>query len=143
MNRTPAVVSRIEELGGYLALDVDGSIRYRVPKDSPEAQDLLAELREHRKWVTELLRQRGANESNWPPTSQAAERRFGRRHALLFPFIGHKVRTPNGPGTLLQVFADRVTVVLDSQLSNCSFFPPRQIDPVSWELAEEPMRRAG
>jgi hypothetical protein len=97
VNRAPAVVSRIEELGGYLALDVDGSIRYRVPKDSPEAQGLLAELRKHRERVMKLLRQREANESNWPPASRDAERRFGQPHAMLFPFIGRKVRTPAGP----------------------------------------------
>ena len=36
----------------------------------------------------------------WPPESVAAERRFGQPHARLFPFLGRKVRTPGGPGTL-------------------------------------------
>ena len=85
MNRAPEVVSRIEELGGYLALDVDGSIRYRVPKDSPEVQGLLAELRKHRERVMELLRQREANESNWPSASLNAEQRFGQPHADAIP----------------------------------------------------------
>lgn len=62
-----------------------------------------------------------------------AERPFGQRHAKLFPFIGRKVRTPSGPGTLIQVFAERVTVLLDSELSRCSFFRPLAIEPVSWE----------
>jgi len=39
-----------------------------------------------------------------------------------------------GPGTVLQVFANRVTVLLDSEMSRCSFFPPAEIQPVSWEL---------
>lgn len=69
-----------------------------------------------------------------PIASLDAERRFGQPHARFFPFIGRKVRTPTGPGTLLQVFADRVTVVLDSQLPQCSFFSPKQIEPVSHEL---------
>ena len=68
--------------------------------------------------------------------SAEAERRFGQPHAKLFPFIGRKVRTPDGPGTLLQVFADCVTVVLDSGRSRCSFFPPGRVEPVCWEAHE-------
>jgi|SRR5215467_2668799 len=70
----------------------------------------------------------------WPPTSLDMEQRFAQPHAKLFPFIGRKVRTPAGTGTLLQVFAKRVMVVLDSEMSRCSFFPPAEIQPVSWEL---------
>lgn len=70
-------------------------------------------------------------EDSWPAVSLDAERRFGQPHAKLFPFIGRKVRTPSGPGTLLQVFAERVTVLLDSELSRCSFFCPIEIEPVS------------
>ena len=58
MNRAPEVVSRIEKLGGYLALDVDGSIRYRVPKDSPEAHALLATVRAEKKNILAYLRAR-------------------------------------------------------------------------------------
>jgi hypothetical protein len=60
VNRAPAVVSRIEELGGYLALDADGSIRYRVPKDSPEAQALLATVRAEKQNLLTYLRARPA-----------------------------------------------------------------------------------
>ena len=70
----------------------------------------------------------------WPPVSLDAERRFLQPHAKLFPFLGRKVRTPAGTGTLLQVLAERVTVVLDSEVSRCSFFRPTEIEPVSWEL---------
>jgi hypothetical protein len=73
-------------------------------------------------------------QQNWPPTSLDALRRFGQPHAKLFPFIGRKVRTPRGPGTLIQVFEDGATVVLDSELSRCSFFVPGEIKPVSWEF---------
>jgi hypothetical protein len=70
----------------------------------------------------------------WPPESGAAVRRFhGQPHAKLFSFLGRKVRTPVGPGTLLQVLAERVTVLLDSELSQCSFFQPAEIEPVTWE----------
>lgn len=63
----------------------------------------------------------------WPLESIVAERRFGQSHAMLFPFLGRKVRTPDGTGTLLQVFADRVTVLLDSDLHKCAVFPPGAI----------------
>jgi hypothetical protein len=72
--------------------------------------------------------------TDWPTESLDAERRFGQPHARLFPFIGRKVRTSAGVGTLLQVFAERVTVVLDSELSRCAFFRPAEIEPISWEL---------
>lgn len=71
--------------------------------------------------------------SNWPPESMEAERRFGQPHARLFPFLGRKVRTPRGPGTLVQIFADRATVVLDSELSRCNWFHPKEVEPVSTE----------
>ena len=74
------------------------------------------------------------SEHVWPAQSLDAERRFGRPHAKLFPFIGRKVRTPVGAGTLIQVFAEKVTVVLDSEVSGCSFFYPGEVEPVSWEL---------
>ena len=66
----------------------------------------------------------------WPSASLDAERRFGQPHAKLFPFLGRKVRTPIGVGTLIQVFADRCT---DSQVSQCDRFPLVDIVPVSWE----------
>lgn len=72
-------------------------------------------------------------EKNWPPASRDAERRFGQPHAKLFPFLGRKVRTPEGPGTLIQVFAERVTVLLDSDRDKCRFFPPDKVVPVSGE----------
>jgi hypothetical protein len=67
--------------------------------------------------------------------SESAVRRFHlQQHAKLFPFIGRKVRTPAGLGTLLQVFADRCTVVLDSHLAQCARFPPSEVEPVSCEV---------
>jgi len=41
VNRAPEVISRIEELGGYLALDAVGDIHYRVPKGNLEARGLI------------------------------------------------------------------------------------------------------
>jgi hypothetical protein len=60
VNRAPEVVSRIEGLGGYLALDADGGIRYRVPKDSPEAQALLETVKTEKQDLVAYLRVRQA-----------------------------------------------------------------------------------
>jgi hypothetical protein len=117
------VVSRLEKTGGRLALDGD-RIHYAIPAGDSEAHNLLDELRKHRTAVKELLRERLTGDNGWPPESRDAEWRFGQPHAKLFPFLGRKVRTPSGPGTLLQVFAERVRVLLDSELSRCSFFRP-------------------
>jgi hypothetical protein len=125
------IVSRLEESGGTLVLDGD-RIRYSVPSGDAEVRALLFELRKRREEVRGLLAQRAAQQRSCPPTLFEAERRFGQPHARLFPFLGRKVRTPAGPGTLLQVFAERVTVLLDSELSKCSFFRPAEIEPVSW-----------
>lgn len=125
------IVSRLEQNGGTLVLDGE-RVRYSVPRDKPEVPKLLAQLREHREEVAELLRHR----RSWPPKYLEAERRFAQPHAKLFPFIGRKVRTPGGPGTLIQVFADRVTVLLNSELSRCSFFQPGEIEPVSCDPSE-------
>jgi hypothetical protein len=134
LSDTRQIIARLEDGGGRLELAGD-RIGYSVPSGNPEAQKLLAELRKHREEVAEFLRRR-AEEKKWPDASLDAERRFGQSHAKLFPYLGRKVRTPGGPGTLIQVFADRVTVVLDSELSRCSFFSPSQIEPITWELAE-------
>jgi len=62
--------------------------------------------------------------------NSAADNRFGQPHADLFPLLGRKVRTPKGPGTLLQVFADRTTVLLDADLEKCSWFRPEEIGEI-------------
>jgi hypothetical protein len=70
--------------------------------------------------------------------SELAVGRFhAQQHAKLFPFIGRKVRTPAGVGTLLQVFADRCIVVLDSQVAQFARFAPGEIEPVSGEVERE------
>ena len=82
-----------------------------------------------------LIERSGENShSTHPPESLDAEGRFNKAHARLFPFLGRKVRTPKGPGTLLQVFTGRVTVLLDTDMNKCSFFSPTEIQPVSREL---------
>lgn len=73
-------------------------------------------------------------ETGWLAESLDAERRFVQPHAKLFPFIGRKVRTPKGTGTLIQVFAERCTALLDSEVSKCARFASGEVEPVSWEL---------
>lgn len=58
MSWAPEVVSRIEELGGYLAADADGGIRYRVPKGNPEAQALLETVKTEKQNLLAYLRAR-------------------------------------------------------------------------------------
>jgi hypothetical protein len=111
---------------------------------STEAVVRPASASEHGLGVADRLRLQAPADAASHPEASAdlqrktaeAEGRFGQPHAKLFPFIGRKVRTPEGPGTLLQVFADRVSVVLDSERSRCSFFPPGRVEPVSWEVHE-------
>jgi hypothetical protein len=74
-----------------------------------------------------------AEQCSWPTEGLDPEQRFHQAHSKLFLFIGRKVRTPGGPGTLLQVFAERVTVLLDSERDKCSFFVPAQVKPVITE----------
>ncbi|HXH51352.1 MAG TPA: hypothetical protein VNM47_18595 [Terriglobia bacterium] len=50
-------IDRLQELGGRLFLDGD-SIRYRIPCDSLEAEQLLAEIRKDRETIIALLRDR-------------------------------------------------------------------------------------
>jgi hypothetical protein len=120
------IVSRLEQAGGELSLNGD-RIEYAIPRGNQEAQELLAELREHRKTLADFLRRRvHEHPQKSPPESYEAMPRFGQPHARLFPFIGRKVRTPAGPGTLIQVFADRVTVLLETDLNKCAWFAPRE-----------------
>lgn len=67
----------------------------------------------------------------WPPESYDTAQQYGGPHCRLFPFLGRKVRTPAGSGTLLQVFADRCAVLLDSELNRCTWFHLEEVEPVS------------
>jgi hypothetical protein len=60
VNLAPKIVSQFESLGGSLALDGDGSIRYRVPKESPEVRTLLEMARAERQAILDYLRNRAA-----------------------------------------------------------------------------------
>ena len=147
------LVAALEQ--GGVRLRIEGErLKLEAPADKVPSPETIAGLREHKAAVVEYLRgrlqpggiqfsrfpdsiaQKTEKLESWPPESFEIERRFAQPHAKLFPFLGRKVRTPGGPGTLIQVFTDRATVVLDSEISRCSFFLPGQIEPVSWEVSE-------
>ncbi len=120
--KAQAVIETVVDAGGELTISGD-RIRYRLPKDHPEKERILAELREHKPEIIWLLSARPlasspvcseAAEGSWPPASLEAERRFGQAHARLFPFISKRVWTPQGPGVLLTAYADRCEIQLDS-----------------------------
>ena len=131
MNAAHSIIAEITRRG--IAVRVDGEtlrLRPRLALDD----DLVGRIKEHKAEIIRVVLTEGSDQAlNWPPESLAAERRFGQSHAKLFPFLGRKVRTPTGPGTLIRVFAERVTVLLDSERDKCSFFRPEQIEPVSTE----------
>jgi hypothetical protein len=116
-----AILRELERRG--VLVTADGDALVLKPKRALD-DALLARVREHK---PEIIRAVSA------PKAPDTVKRFGQRHARLFPFIGRKVWTPGGTGTLLQVFADRATVILDSQLSQCTAFAPAEIEPVSAE----------
>jgi hypothetical protein len=70
-----------------------------------------------------------AEETVWSPDSLEAERRFGGPHARLYPLIGRRVRTPQGGGTLKQVFTDNAWVVLDVQGGKTTEFKVSSVLP--------------
>jgi hypothetical protein len=61
-------------------------------------------IRDHKAELMGLLAADG-----WSPATLDAERRFGRWHARLYPFIGEAVSTPRGHGRLVQVFPERAS----------------------------------
>jgi hypothetical protein len=56
VNRVVEIVTRIEKLGGCLAVDADGTIRFRLPKDNPEARTLLEQARADKESILAYLR---------------------------------------------------------------------------------------
>ena len=145
------LVATLEQ--GGVRLRIEGErLKLEAPADRVPCPETIAGLRENKAAVVEYLRGRSQPRGiqfssfpdpiarktekleSWPLESFEAERRFAQPHAKLFAFLGRKVRTPGGPGTLIQVFADRVTVLLDSEIFRCSFFVPGQIEPINWEV---------
>lgn len=66
----------------------------------------------------------------WPPESADYVRRFGRPSSRLYPFLGGRIMTPNGPGELLQVLKSRCAVRLDSDPGRPRFFLWKNLGPI-------------
>lgn len=122
----------LESLRGLgITVHVVGPDRLRLEPASRIPPEMVPRILEAKGAILEELRSRTSEEPIGDGPSLEAELRFGQSHARLFPFIGRKVRTPRGSGTLLQVFADTATVVLDSDLSRCCFYAPAEIEPIN------------
>lgn len=97
-----------------------------APADGLLPPELLAELRARKPEILCLLQSEGQHQAagdGWPPESLDAERRFGRWHARLYPFIGRTVSTPRGDGRLVQVFPERASVILPGEVQVGVFLP--------------------
>lgn len=99
------LLARVEALGAAVTLDHECVLVRPCSRLPPE---LIETLRAHRDELRDLIELR-----SWPDASRDSVCRFGVPHARLYPFIGRTVVTPDGPGTLLQVFAERAVVLFD------------------------------
>jgi len=97
---------------------VDGADLLVKGPPSAMTPDLEEAIRDHKAELVELVAADG-----WPPESLDAERRFGRWHARLYPFIGRTVSTPLGAGRLVQVFQERASVILPGEAQVGVFLP--------------------
>lgn len=98
--------------------------RLRIQPGSIVTPELAEQVREHKAEILALL-----EHDTWPAECREAERRFGQRHARLFPLLERTVETPQGPGRLVQVFADRAAVELSVQPGRVHHFLPDEIRP--------------
>ena len=114
------LLSTLKEQG--IAVRPDGD-RLRVRPKSRLTPELREELLAHKPELLEFLR------SEWPPECRAARERFWQEHALLFPLIGRRVRTPKGEGRLLQVTERTCAVKLDADPSRVTFLEWQTVKP--------------
>lgn len=118
------LLAEIEELGVAVTLERDGVLLRPGSRLTPE---LIDALRSCKGELRELIELRA-----WPESSRESVRSFGVPHARLYPFIGRTVATPDGPGTLLQVFSERATVQFDGREDRrVAHFLPSELAPPS------------
>lgn len=116
-----AVLTRLEEL--HVAVSVKGdSLRLRG-EGPPLPPELVEEIRRAKPELLVRLRSAGSLGKEWPPESDDYVRRFGCSEARLYPFIGKRVATPDGPGVLLQVLRNACAVRLDREPARVTCFP--------------------
>jgi hypothetical protein len=112
-----------------IEISSDGErLRVEAPRGAvtPEVRRTLAEHKPQ--LIAELTRA-----ASWPSESLEAERRFGAPYARLFPLLGKAVASRQGPGRLVQVFADRAAVVLDSDPDRLVYLLPSEVRPPGME----------
>ncbi len=95
--------------------------RLRVGPRERVPDQLVAELRTHKSELIDLL--------TWPKECVAAERKFGRRIARLFPLVGRQVSTPLGDGRLIAALPERALVILDRQPDRLTVLLPAEVGP--------------
>lgn len=115
------LLAQVEALGVVVMLDERDLVLRPRSRLTPE---LVEQLRAHKSELLDLVELQG-----WPEESRDAVRRFGCSCARLYPFLGGKILTPEGPGRLLQVVGERVTVVLDTDPDRTRFFLPSEVRP--------------
>lgn len=116
------LLAEVEALGVAVSLDREGILLRPRSLLTPE---LIEALRAHKEALRGLVELRG-----WPEASREAVRSFGLPHARLYPFIGRTVTTPDGPGTLLQVFSERAAVLFDDGAERRVFhYLPSELTP--------------
>jgi hypothetical protein len=65
-----------------------------------------------------------------------SQQRFGHKTARLYPLVGRKVRTTEGPGKLWQVLAGRVGVVLDKDPKKVTFVSVDDVKPLKQNVSK-------
>jgi len=137
-----ALLEEAEQRGIRLGL-TEGRVHYRAPKGAI-TEELREAFSEHKSEILKLLHAsfdlekvpaRTPDGSSWPQACLESERRFGKPHARLFPFIKNKVQTPLGSGILFNVLSspDKVIagVVLDGAPDRVTFVKVDKIKPLS------------
>ena len=123
MTQAAALCADLASRGVLIEAKADG-LRVDAPKGTITTE-ILASLREHKREILKLL-------SSWPPECLDSERRFGTREARLYPLLGKRVMTPEGPGVLWRVFTGSIGLVLDSHPKKVTYFTsPKGISPLA------------
>jgi len=123
-----ALLARLEALRVQVVVEGDDlRLRGDGPKPSPA---FLEELRREKPQLLAHLRAGATTGEGWPPESADCMRRFGSPQARLYPFIGRRVATPDGPGLLLQVLNQVCAVRLDRT--------PERVRFLGWEPLRPP-----
>lgn len=126
-----AILAELEALS--IQVGTDGQVLDLVGPRGALTAELAEEIRSQKRDLLELVELQ-----RWPAESRDAVRRFGKPCARLYPFVGREIQTPDGPGRLLQVLAERVTVVLDAEPSRARFFLPSEVRPPGVAVASAP-----